>query len=82
MPQNLSAQIFCPSPKVWDFNEKRDLWVSVVRDISVQIQFRKGSRTIIIAFIDLLFMQQRTNENSDHCTENDNNNKKTNSKHQ
>ena len=23
MPQNLSAQIVCPSPKDWDFNEKR-----------------------------------------------------------
>ena len=23
MPQNLSAQIVCPSPKVWDFDEKR-----------------------------------------------------------
>ena len=23
MPQNLSAQFVCPSPKVWDFNEKR-----------------------------------------------------------
>jgi hypothetical protein len=21
-PQNLSAQIVCPDPKVWDFNEK------------------------------------------------------------
>ena len=31
MPQNLSAQIVCPSPKVWDF-QKKALWVSVVRD--------------------------------------------------
>jgi hypothetical protein len=23
MPQNLSAQIVCPSPKVWDFYEKK-----------------------------------------------------------
>ena len=23
MPKNLSAQIVCPSPKVWDFNEKK-----------------------------------------------------------
>ena len=30
MPQNLSAQIVCPSPKVWDFDEKRLHWVSVV----------------------------------------------------
>ena len=26
MPQNLSAQIVCPSPKVWDFDEKKDLF--------------------------------------------------------
>ena len=28
MPQNLSAQFVCPSPKVLDFNEKRLHWVS------------------------------------------------------
>jgi hypothetical protein len=26
MPQNLSAQFVCPSPKVLDFNEKRLHW--------------------------------------------------------
>ena len=31
MPQNLSAQIVCPSPIVWDFDEKRLHWASVVR---------------------------------------------------
>ena len=30
MPQNLSAQFVCPSPKVLDFNEKRLHWASVV----------------------------------------------------
>ena len=30
LPQNLSAQIVCPSPKVWGFDEKRLHWVSVV----------------------------------------------------
>ena len=31
MPKNLFAQIVCPSPKVWYFNEKRSLhWASVV----------------------------------------------------
>ena len=30
--QNLSAQIVCQSPKVWDFDEKRFHWASVVRD--------------------------------------------------
>ena len=32
MPQNLSAQFVCPSPKVLDFNEKRLHWASVVRE--------------------------------------------------
>jgi hypothetical protein len=31
MPRNLSSQIICPSPKVWDFDEKRLHWASVVR---------------------------------------------------
>ena len=31
MHQKLSAQIVCPSPIVWDFNEKRLHWASVVR---------------------------------------------------
>ena len=31
MPQNLSVQIVCPIPKVWDFDEKRLHWASVVR---------------------------------------------------
>ena len=31
MPQNLSAQFVCPSPKVLNFNEKRLHWASVVR---------------------------------------------------
>jgi hypothetical protein len=31
MPQNLSAQFVCPSPKVLDFNKKKLHWVSVVR---------------------------------------------------
>ena len=31
MPQNVSAQILCPNPNVWDFDEKRLHWASVVR---------------------------------------------------
>ena len=31
MPQNLSAQIVCPSPKVWGLDEKRLHWTSAVR---------------------------------------------------
>ena len=33
MPQNLSAQIVCPSPKVCNFDEKRLHWASVVRAV-------------------------------------------------
>ena len=32
MPQNLYAQFVYPIPKVWDFDEKRLHWVSVVHD--------------------------------------------------
>ena len=31
MPKNLSAQIVYPCTKVWDFDEKRLYWASVVR---------------------------------------------------
>ena len=31
MPQNFSAQFFCLSPKVLDFNEKRLHWASVTQ---------------------------------------------------
>ena len=37
MPQNLSAQFVCPNLKIWDFNEKRPHWASVVCD---SIHFR------------------------------------------
>ena len=30
MPKNISAQIICPSPKFWDFDEKMLHWESVV----------------------------------------------------
>ena len=33
MPQNLSAQIVCPSPKVCNFDENRLHWASVVHDL-------------------------------------------------
>ena len=32
MSQNLSVQIVCVSPKIWNFDEKRLHWASVVRD--------------------------------------------------
>ena len=34
-PKNLSAQIVCPSSKIWDFNEKRLHWASVVRGLDL-----------------------------------------------
>ena len=36
MPQNLSAQFVCPTPKVWYFSEKRLHWASIVRDVDYQ----------------------------------------------
>ena len=41
IPQNLSAQIVCPSPKVWDFDEKRLHWASVVRELN---EFKKNDK--------------------------------------
>ena len=40
MPQNLSDQFVCPSPKIWDFIEERLHWASVVRGLDYWI----GSR--------------------------------------
>ena len=42
MPQNLFAQIVCPSPNVWDFYEKRLHWASVVR-VSEYLATFKGA---------------------------------------
>ena len=36
LPHNLAAQIVCPSPNVWDFDEKMLYWVSVVRGLHIQ----------------------------------------------
>ena len=41
MPHNLSAWIVCSSPNIWDFDEKRLHWASVVRDLK-----RKLSRYV------------------------------------
>ena len=41
MPQNFSAQFLCPSPKVWDFNEKELHWESVVRALGLQTSLLK-----------------------------------------
>ena len=51
MPQNLSAQIVFPSPKVLDFNEKKLHWTSVVCDLGRKsykvgcCAFTKASKT-------------------------------------
>ena len=42
MPQNLSAQIVCSSPKVWNFDDKRLHWASVVRGWKYHIECNKG----------------------------------------
>ena len=41
MPPNLSAQIVYPSPKVWDFDEKRLHWASVVRGLKQKDKRKK-----------------------------------------
>ena len=43
MPAKLSAQIVGPSPKVWDFDEKRLHWVPLVRKTThLNITLGKG----------------------------------------
>ncbi len=41
MPQHLSAQIVCPSAKVWDFHEKRLHWASVVMTTFIEFMMNK-----------------------------------------
>jgi hypothetical protein len=41
IPQNLSVQVVCPSPRVLDFNEKRLHWASIVRfEVNGKIAYR------------------------------------------
>jgi hypothetical protein len=56
MPQNLSAQFVCPSPKVLDFNEKRLHWASVVRDKIDR--FERILKTLMLEMI--FFLQNHT----------------------
>ena len=42
MPQNLSDQFVFPSSKVWDFNEKRLHWSSVVSVTKKRVLRRKS----------------------------------------
>ena len=43
MPQNVSAQVVCPSPKVWDFDEKRFSLASIVRELVALSEAMRGS---------------------------------------
>ena len=44
MPPNFLAQFVCPSPKVWDFQKKSSLWVSVLTSLQVFKSKNKDSR--------------------------------------
>ena len=37
--QDLSAQIVCPTPKVWVFDEKSFIWMSVVCGYTLEKKF-------------------------------------------
>ena len=37
-----APNFICPSPKVWDFDEKRLHWASVVRGFSVRRSRKRG----------------------------------------
>ena len=55
IPQNLSVQIVCSSPKVWDFDEKRLQWASVVRVLKYGMYFiRQNVTSTLIFFHDSL----------------------------
>jgi hypothetical protein len=48
MPQNLSAQFVCSNSKVWDFDEKRLHWASVVRDRIYNCTFAVNTKLLKI----------------------------------
>ena len=43
MPRSLLVQVVCPSPKVWDFDEKRVHWASIVRELVALSEAMRGS---------------------------------------
>ena len=55
MPQNLSAQIVCPSPKVWDLDEKRLHWASVVHDHDQGYVRNLHSSRLCLQFVYCIF---------------------------
>ena len=47
MSQNLSVQIVCVSPKIWNFDEKRLHWASVVLDRRIKLKEKLEMREAI-----------------------------------
>ena len=43
MPRTLSAQVVCPSPKIWNFDEKDLHWASKVRELVALSEAMRGS---------------------------------------
>ena len=63
MPQDLSAQIVCPRPKVWDFNEKRLHQASVVRvNMHILANFLNHQSLQFIPQLQTLHFLEYTNE--------------------
>ena len=56
MPQNASAQIVCQSPKVWDFDEKKVHWASIVRDLQFIAVTIESAFTITFLVVSRTFM--------------------------
>ena len=52
MPQSLSAQFVCPTPKVLDFNEMMMHWASVVRALVHEF-------SIFTRFFSIKFSQEK-----------------------
>ena len=60
MPQNVSAKLVCPSPKVLDFNEKRVHWASVVFDFTCVKRIYVNQGLGVIMFCKLSCMVVET----------------------
>mgnify|MGYP007086833827 CR=1 FL=1 len=62
MPQNLSVQIVCPSPKVLDFDEKRLHWASIVRacmhavDLIAENSIKLSFKIIFVVEFNIIFV--------------------------
>ena len=68
MPQNCSAQFVCPSPKVWDFNEKRLHWELSSMQICSHILAKLMKKEPLWQKTTCSILEKRENRNLISCT--------------